>query len=373
MAAILWFSWKDKQHPEAGGAEVVGDELRKKLVLHGHTVTHVTAFYPGAKEKETLDGITSIRLHAPKLLLWLASGIYYLRHLKNTHDIIIEEVNTAPYFLSYVKGKERLFLFYHQLTEEVWNYEFPAPFSWIMRYIAEPLALFLQQIKKPQVITVSESSKKDLVKHKFSSDIITIISEATNIVPLRSLSDSLPKNDTFTVLYFGSLRSMKRPEEVIKGFATAYKTQSAELWIAGNGTQERKNYLKSLAQQLGIEAQVTWFTHIDDAQKRELFQRAHVFSTTSTKEGWGLVVIEAAVLGTPAVAYDVDGLRDAILDKQTGLVVPNNNFQALGEAFKSMSGNIAFYEQLRQNAFNHYKDITFDTTYADFRKIIGVK
>ena len=42
---------------------------------------------------------------------------------------------------------------------------------------------------------------------------------------------------------------------------------------------------------------------------------------TSYREGWGLVVTEAAAKGTPAVVYDVPGLRDAVQDSVTGTVV----------------------------------------------------
>ena len=42
---------------------------------------------------------------------------------------------------------------------------------------------------------------------------------------------------------------------------------------------------------------------------------------TSQGEGWGLCVLEAAALGVPTVAYDVDGLRDSVRDGQTGWLV----------------------------------------------------
>ena len=42
---------------------------------------------------------------------------------------------------------------------------------------------------------------------------------------------------------------------------------------------------------------------------------------TSQGEGWGLCVLEAAALGVPTVAYDVDGLRDAVRDGETGWLV----------------------------------------------------
>ena len=42
----------------------------------------------------------------------------------------------------------------------------------------------------------------------------------------------------------------------------------------------------------------------------------------SLAEGWGLTVLEANSVGTPAVAYDVPGLRDSVRDKMTGWLVP---------------------------------------------------
>ena len=42
---------------------------------------------------------------------------------------------------------------------------------------------------------------------------------------------------------------------------------------------------------------------------------------TSQGEGWGLCVLEAAALGVPTVAFDVDGLRDAVRDGETGWLV----------------------------------------------------
>ncbi len=46
-----------------------------------------------------------------------------------------------------------------------------------------------------------------------------------------------------------------------------------------------------------------------------------VHLNTSQGEGWGLCVLEAAQLGVPTVAYDVDGLRDAVRPGETGWLV----------------------------------------------------
>ena len=50
--------------------------------------------------------------------------------------------------------------------------------------------------------------------------------------------------------------------------------------------------------------------------------RAHVLAVTSVREGWGLVVSEAAALGTPTVAYRVPGLRESVTAAGGVLVEP---------------------------------------------------
>ena len=61
-------------------------------------------------------------------------------------------------------------------------------------------------------------------------------------------------------------------------------------------------------------------------------RQASVILVTSVKEGWGLVVTEANSQCTPAIVYDVDGLRDSVQNGKTGVVVANNDYRAMGHA-----------------------------------------
>jgi len=65
---------------------------------------------------------------------------------------------------------------------------------------------------------------------------------------------------------------------------------------------------------------VTFFGYVDSERKRELMSRAHAILVPGIREGWGLVVTEANAMGTPAVGYDVHGLRDSIRDGETGIL-----------------------------------------------------
>ncbi len=60
---------------------------------------------------------------------------------------------------------------------------------------------------------------------------------------------------------------------------------------------------------------------------------------TSQGEGWGLCVLEAAALGVPTVAYDVEGLRDAVRDGETGWLVKDGEQLAdvVDRALKELS------------------------------------
>jgi glycosyltransferase involved in cell wall biosynthesis len=78
------------------------------------------------------------------------------------------------------------------------------------------------------------------------------------------------------------------------------------MWIIGSGSMERR--MRDIA-----SPNVTFFGHVSDAERNNLISRSHVLLVTSIREGWGLVVTEAALLGTLAIGYNVPGLRDSVV------------------------------------------------------------
>ena len=63
-----------------------------------------------------------------------------------------------------------------------------------------------------------------------------------------------------------------------------------------------------------------FFGRVDRRELLERMERSHLLLVTSVREGWGLVVTEANSLGTPALAYDVPGLRDSVVNRVTGML-----------------------------------------------------
>jgi glycosyltransferase involved in cell wall biosynthesis len=89
------------------------------------------------------------------------------------------------------------------------------------------------------------------------------------------------------------------------------------------------------------------------------------------KEGWGLIVTEAASQGTPAVVYDIDGLRDSVRHEETGLICRRNTPEDLAKKIVEVLSDKEKYEKMRCNAWQWSKEINFEKSYRDFWETIS--
>lgn len=365
---ILWFTWKDLRHPQAGGAELINEEIAKRLVQDGHKVTFVVAGFSASKKEEELQGYRIIRLGNRWSVYYLAWR-HYRRQLRGKYDLVIDEINTVPFFASYYVS-ERCVLFIHQLCREIWWYQIFFPLS-LIGYILEPL--YLRLLNRQKVVTVSESTKQDLIGLGFKKSRIAVISEGINAHPYQSLPPIEDKEGAPTLLYFGALRAMKRPKHVIKAFEIAKRDHpQLKLWVAGGGNGAYfKSCLKMIADS-PYAADILYWGRVNDSQKEELMTKAHLILVPSVREGWGLVVSEANACGTPAIVYDVHGLRDSVKNGETGCVTLSQKPKSMATEISAVLNDQARYRQQREAAFAMSQKITFEHCYQDFLQALDL-
>ncbi len=138
---------------------------------------------------------------------------------------------------------------------------------------------------------------------------------------------------------------------------------SPRLLIAGKGDDEAR--LRRLTRTLGLEDRVTFLGFVDEEEKLRLLRRSWVHVLTSPKEGWGISVMEAAACGTPTVASDSPGLRDAVKDGETGLLVPHGDVDALAEKLSLLLARREEREAMGQRARKYARSFSWDRSAQD--------
>ncbi len=364
---ILWFTWKDLSHPHAGGAELVNEELAKRLVADGHEVTFIVGGYKNASPEEISPaGYKVIRVGGHYSLYWQAFR-YYNGNLKGWADLIIDEINTVPFFAKYY-AKEPVIMFAHMLCRKVWFYQLPLPLS-LIGYLAEPL--YLRLINAGSIITVSDSTRQDLLRAGFKLKNVHIISEGIQMSPLPQLPPLRSKSQPPAILSFGHMRPMKRTLHQIEAFNLAKQYVSdLQLWIAGDTAGRYGQKVLRTIQNSPYADDITYHGPLSPNKRLVLMREAHLILQTSIKEGWGLTVTEAASQGTPAVVYDADGLRDSVRHGETGLITEQNNPQHLANAIVTLLTNPKLYTATRKAAWQWSKTITFNKSYQEFKEAI---
>ena len=94
----------------------------------------------------------------------------------------------------------------------------------------------------------------------------------------------------------------------------------------------------------------------------ERMARAHCLLVPSVREGWGLVVIEANSVGTPAIGYDIPGVRDSIRPSRTGVLATPGDPDALAREAVALLEDQERYEAMREAAVAWAKNFSWDAT-----------
>ncbi|WP_281033862.1 glycosyltransferase family 4 protein [Methanocaldococcus vulcanius] len=172
--------------------------------------------------------------------------------------------------------------------------------------------------------------------------------------------------------FVSRLTPMKRVEHAIKAIYYVKKEiPDVKLWILGSPKKESYlKKLKNLVNKLGLNDNVKFFGYVSFEKRNEIIKKSQVLVITSVKEGWGLNVIEANALGTPAVGYRVSGLVDSIKDGHNGLLVEEGNIEALAETLIDLLRDDNVRKKLSENAIEWAKQFSWDKSAEEFERFL---
>lgn len=321
----------------------------------------VTLFAPGFKDsigREIIDGVEIVRGGGKYSVYWEAKKYYKKYFSKEKYDVVVDQINTIPFFTPlYVKEKKVSVIY--QITGDVYFRIFPFPLNFLV-YKIEPKILKLY--KKLPVIVLSDSVKEELVKIGFPSDNIGVVCPGIEYKKFQVAS----KTPYPSVLYMNRVVKYKNVDDLIRAFSLVKKNvPDARLSIAGcRGTKYVKS-LKKLVDDLDL-IDVKFHPFITGPPKEKLLKSSWVHVLPSTKEGWGISVIEAAARGTPTVGYDVCGLKSSVRNNETGLLVESRNIDELAEAIERTLLDDELRKKFSNNSMEYAKNFSWEGSSKSF-------
>ncbi len=168
------------------------------------------------------------------------------------------------------------------------------------------------------------------------------------------------------ILVLGRLTPSKRIEESIKASVVLRELGwTGTVLIAGDGGSEYREALQRLATHL--HAPVKFLGKVSSKARRSLLMDCSVLWMTSAREGWGLVVTEAACHGTPSIVYDVAGLRDSVIDGVTGYVTSPTPRDLADATFRLFDGA---WSAVAANALREARRCSWEATTDSFEEAL---
>jgi len=298
----------------------------------GHEVTVVAHRFRGRPREETVDGMRVLRVGGKFDFNFRVLPFYLFSLRRERFDVVVEDLNKLPFFLCKTARSASCAILHHFFGSSIWKETNPL----FAMYVGLGEWIVRHTYRSVPFCAVSESTADELVANGFPAGRVRIVHNAVDHGVYKP-SESV-RRVPGRIVYLGRVKKYKGIDFLVRALAAVRREiPHAHLVVVGRGDDLPR--LEALAAELDLQEAVRFAGFVDTGEKVRLLREAEVMATPSPKEGWGVTTIEANACGTPVVASDVPGLRDAVRDGETGLLVPYGDVDALAEALRRVLGD----------------------------------
>ncbi len=175
---------------------------------------------------------------------------------------------------------------------------------------------------------------------------------------------AVTEGQPFTLMTISRLVERKGHAHVLNALANLRGTGQLtdfQYHIAGTGPMETT--LKGMVRALSLDRHVTFHGDVDDTVRDRLYGQSDVFVMPVSKdpvdkEGFGLVFLEAAQSGVPSITTNLEGVNEAVVHSETGLLLEDQNEEQLAEAILLLAKDDAFRHRLGDAAQERAMEFT---------------
>ena len=321
---ICHLIYDDVNNPWLGGGGAVrAREIYRRLAAD-HEITLVTGKFPGGGDQQQVDGVRILRVGSDKSytrsrLAYCRQAVGRLRSLE--WDVWVHEFSAfAPLRVPAKLRDLGILFFYHFVgAHALRKHPLVGAVSWLAEYRT------LRSYRR--ILTISPSMQ-ETVRAKLGRRSVDLSCEYTGI---DSRYFGLNPEEEAYLLYLGRTDiHTKGLDVLVRSFARiARDYPGLTLKVAGRGTHQTTRALEKLISEANVGDRVELEGAVDDRRKGELLRRAMFVCAPSRYEGWCIVAVEAAACGKAVLGTRIDGLRDAVREGETGVLVESGDVAEL--------------------------------------------
>ena len=297
---ILFVAWRDLANRRAGGSEVLVDRLAEGMTARGDRVTLLAGGQVDTRQYQVIK-------NGGSYTQFLRSAAAYRldRRLRDC-DLIVEVCNGMPFFVPMWSRRPTVCLVNHVHTD-LWGVRLPRPLAAVGRYTESTLMPLAH--RNNLFLTVSASTAAALAEIGVREDRIRMVTNG-----VEQPQPLTPRSTEPLFLALGRLTDYKRIDLLLRVWDRVRHVVGGQLVIAGDGPERAR--IEALA-----GPGVVMTGRVSEEEKHRLLCSAWILLHPAMIEGWGIVINEAAIRGTPGIGFDVPGLRDSVIDGETGVLV----------------------------------------------------
>lgn len=356
-----------------GGAEKRIYELAKRLVQRGHEVHWygVGWWWPDEGQKDIeLDQILLHGVCGPVELYnddrrSIREAIYFALKLLprlREEDFDVIDCQGFPFFscftakLNSLSQRTALVITLHEVWNEYW-YEYMGKPGIFGRLVENRMVNLTDEI-----ISVSKKTKKDLQRIKKHEKSVVI----PNGIDFKEITEISPGAEKSDVIFAGRLIKDKNVDLLIKALVQVKKVHpNIKCFIAGDGPERPR--LESLRDELNLTHNINFMGFTEDYHGLiSCMKASQVFVLPSTREGFGMVVLEANACGLPVVVVDhpMNAAKDLVTTDKNGFLA---QFSEKSLADKIMEG-MAKKEMMKDSCMEFASGYDWDEIVVDLEE-----
>lgn len=359
---------------EVGGAEHVFLALARHLRSRGFA-PFLACMRPGPLEVVAAEqGLEarSFKEHRYRNLLTVRDGISWLVGLARDWKIdLIHSNHTSHLYGSPAAARVG--------CPEIWHlHDYPHKLDWVQRWCLwckSDHVIFTTQKVKSGFGGLAKGPNSVIYPNILEPDLL--LARRSNEPDLR---EKYKLGSAPFVLTVARMQAHKGHRDLIAALPQVLKGNPELIFafVGKAGSPEQEVYLRGLKEQsaaLGVSNHVRFLGYVPDNDLADLYRQAAMLVHPARTEGYGLILLEAMIMGLPVIATAAEGPSEIIQNESNGLLVPVGRPEAIAATIVRLMQNAVLRNQLAENANVYVRKLSchemVNQTSAVYEQVLG--